>query len=397
MSGVFGVLQKNMLPAEVVVLLLISMIMLILGILLVPVYAGFLPYYEDGLFGLLILVAALQILVLGKSPFGDVSRSFSTVLLGVAVAVFGIAVCFLPDVFLELPRFLLIVFFGIGGAVQLIQLYQKRKTTGQWAADPLLRNLPIISTCLYSFSVLIGVLLIFQSQVAGLLMCAMVLAYGIILFGFAFYLRIVYLKYPLQEPADSLNLSTGNVLLLLTGIFMVVLGLLLVPVNFGLLPFSPSAQLGLLLVILAVQMMLLGETPLGSFPRTHLMVAVGTAFGVLGVVCCLIPDVLLGAATVLIALGNIAGGILGLGRLAAMRKTVSEIPENTPASSLYARMIVFMLVMNMLTILFGTSMLIPTLLPGLVIGIVLAANGVFLLLLVCLLQKLNGLEASAAA
>lgn len=398
MSSAFKILQKNMLPAEVVVLLLISMMMLVLGILLYPVYAGYLPYYEDGLFGLLIIVAALQILVLGKSPFGDVARTRFTVFFGILAAAFGIVVCFLPDIFGELPRLLLILFFGLGGAVQLVCLYRSRDEMRQRAAsDPLLRRLPALSTCLYLFSVLLGVLLIFPHLLTGLLMCLTVLAYGIILFVFALYLRSVYQKYPPKEPAGCIHLSTGSVLLLLTGIFMVVLGLLLIPIVFGLLPFSPSAQLGLLLVLLSVQMMLLGETPLGAFPRTHLVVFIGAVLGVLGIICCFIPDVLLLTATVLIALGNICGGLLGLGRLAAMWKSVPAAEEKTPVSSLYFRLAVLMLIMNVLTILFGTSMLLPSLLPGVIIGIVLAANGFLLLALVYLLEKLNGLAASAAA
>ena len=63
---------------------------------------------------------------------------------------------------------------------------------------------------------------------------------------------------------------------------MVVLGVLLIPVNLGLLPFAPSSQLGLLLVIFSMQMMLLGETPVGTFSRSHL-VWVDGLLGAMGV------------------------------------------------------------------------------------------------------------------
>ena len=56
-----------------------------------------------------------------------------------------------------------------------------------------------------------------------------------------------------------------------------------------------------------------------------------------------------------------------------------------------------MLIMDVLKILFGISMLLPSLLPGVIIGIVLAENGFLLLALVYLLEKLNGLVASATA
>ncbi len=48
------------------------------------------------------------------------------------------------------------------------------------------------------------------------------------------------------------------------GIFMLLLGGLWIPVNLGLLPFSGSAQLGLLMVIFAVQMLASGNNLLSA-------------------------------------------------------------------------------------------------------------------------------------
>ena len=73
-----------------------------------------------------------------------------------------------------------------------------------------------------------------------------------------------------------------NIILLLTGVFMVLLGLLLLPVNLGLLPFSGGAQLGLLMVIFAIQMLALGSTPSGPFSRSWFIVLLGFIFGALG-------------------------------------------------------------------------------------------------------------------
>ena len=394
MNGDIRLLQKNTLPAEVVVLLLMGLVMLILGVLLFPVYAGLLPYYAEGLFGLLIIVAALQILALGKSPFGDVHRSLPVVLFGVAVAVFGIVVCFIPGLFGDVPRLLLILFLGLGGAVQLVQMYLMREEERvRRAADPLLGKLAVLRTTVYLFSVVLAVILIFQSLVAGLVMCIAVLGYGVAGTALACVLRQVYQKYPQTEPAGSVSLSIGNVMLLLIGVFMVVLGVLLIPVSLGLLPFAASAQLGLLLVIFSMQMMLLGETPVGVFSRTHLVVGAGCLLGVVGVICCLIPDVLLVIATLLIAGVNILGGVLGLGRIAVMMKSAPA--TDVPVPRFVLQMLVLQIVMNVLTIVFGVSMLTTTLIPGLVIGAVLAANGCVLLALLFLMRKAERLPAVA--
>ncbi|MFY1645413.1 hypothetical protein ACK11Z_16910, partial [Methanoculleus bourgensis] len=51
------------------------------------------------------------------------------------------------------------------------------------------------------------------------------------------------------------SLSLPVALLILVGVFLTLLGVLLFPVNIGVIPFSPDGQLGLLLVIIAIQMM----------------------------------------------------------------------------------------------------------------------------------------------
>ena len=50
--------------------------------------------------------------------------------------------------------------------------------------------------------------------------------------------------------------------------------------------------------------------------------------------------------------------------------------------------------MNLLTILFGASMLVSNLIPGLVIGVILAANGCVLLYLLHILIVLDKMQGS---
>ncbi|HMB04841.1 MAG TPA: hypothetical protein VKP69_14010, partial [Isosphaeraceae bacterium] len=77
------------LPLEVVILLVAAMTMLITGGLLFPVSTGTLPYYEDGLYGLLLVILALQMITLGKTPVGDARRTRSLLALGATVAAVG--------------------------------------------------------------------------------------------------------------------------------------------------------------------------------------------------------------------------------------------------------------------------------------------------------------------
>jgi len=71
----YRIFKKADLPLEVMILSVAGMALLISGVLLFPISAGALPYYENGLYGLLLVMFALQIITLGKTPFGDMRRS----------------------------------------------------------------------------------------------------------------------------------------------------------------------------------------------------------------------------------------------------------------------------------------------------------------------------------
>lgn len=67
--------RKAEIPLEVVILLIAALTMTTTGILLFPAGAGKLPYYENGLYGLLLFIFGLQTVAMGKTPFGDMCRS----------------------------------------------------------------------------------------------------------------------------------------------------------------------------------------------------------------------------------------------------------------------------------------------------------------------------------
>ena len=74
------------------------------------------------------------------------------------------------------------------------------------------------------------------------------------------------------------------------------------------LPFSPDGQFGLTLTIMAIQMMTLGDTPLGQYTRSWFMIIIGIVFAGLGIVSCIVPCMLTGMIQILLGLLNIIGG-----------------------------------------------------------------------------------------
>ena len=387
------------LELEVVILFLAGMTMALAGVLLFPVSSGILPYYENGLYGLLLFFFALQAVALGRTPFGDVRRSGGLLAAGVFIAALGIITCFVPDIFHSIPRLALAVCFGLGGLFQLLLMFAPKDRFPAWVKHGgILKQLPPACGTVYLLSALIGLLVWKHDLLSVRLTALVVLGYGASILALGFLLRQVYRLYPEAakgRPEDG-GLPIDKAMILLTGVFMVILGALLVPVNLGLIPFAGSAQLGLLVVIMAIQMLASGSTPVGPFPRSWMMLSLGFPFAALGVVSCIVPGVLVPLLTLMIAALNVAGGALGLGRTVLPILGRGKGPRE-PLPPILVRLNTVQVAMNLVSILFGASMLIANLIPGRIIGVILAANGALLLYMLHMLAAIDRMKAAMEA
>ena len=386
--------QAAELPLESVILMIGGMALAVTGGLLFVVAGGSLPYYENGLFGLLLVVYSLQTISLGKTPFGELRRSRRLIGFGLAVSCIGIATACIPGLFGPLPRLLLAACFGLGGAVQFIQLYQDETRLRVWlkiGGD--LRRLAWACASVYGLSALTGLLLWLAPPLPTTVSAILLLLFGAAAIHLAAVLRRVYHAYPAADPTQTAKdgLTFNHCMLLFTGAFMVLLGLLLVPVSLGLLPFAANAQLGLLMTIFALQMLAAGNTPIGPFPRrSWFMVCLGLLFALPGIVSCVIPCLLVAPLTFFVGALNLLGGLLPLG-LGLLRPAAPT--SGNAVHPLLKKLSRTQLLLNLLSILFGASMLVPGIIPGLVTGVVLALNGGMLLYLLRLLLLIAALGA----
>ena len=379
------------LPLEVAILLIAGLMMLITGILLFPVSTGALPYYENGLYGLLLFIFSLQIVTLGKTPFGDMSRSKPLIVIGVIIAAIGIVTCFIPDLLSQIPRILLFICFAPGGFLLLLQMFLSQEKLRTWVKyGGIFKHLIVGCGVVYVLSILIGLLILVQSMLTTAMTAVVGLIFGVAIIYLALVLRKIYLTYPEAENTNpgTVELSTDKMMLLITGVFMLLLGILLIPVNLSQLPFSGNAQLGLLMVIFAIQMLASGSTPIGPFPRNWLMIIFGLLFAALGIISSIIPGILVKPLTILIGLLNIIGGCITLvktllPRLKKPPKSGGQVPP------ILHKLFATQLIMGFLSILFGSSMLVSHLLPGLIVGVVLFANGCVLMYLMSILLTLD--------
>ena len=84
------------LTLETVIILIFGIFMILFGLLGPVIQTGTLPYNPDGAYGLVLVLISLQIITLGKSPFGTYRRSWSLILLGISIAIIGTIACFIP-------------------------------------------------------------------------------------------------------------------------------------------------------------------------------------------------------------------------------------------------------------------------------------------------------------
>ena len=376
------------LSLEAVLLLLGGVALLGAGGTLLGAASGAWSFAPEGLHALLLLVFALQTMTMGKTPFGTVLRSRVLVVLGLGVASVGIVSGVVPGLLAPLPRGLVALCFAGGGGAQLLALALDGKRRALWRAQggPLGR---LAASCagVYALSVPVGLALGGVLSPSPVLSATLLLLLGVAVLLLAAVLEAVYRRYPEARRAVEAPqpLPFGHTMLLVTGVFMVLLGGILVPVGMGAFPFSPSVQLGLLLILFAVQTLAAGETPLGTFPRTGPVVACGLVFALLGTISCLVPGLLVVPLTLLVGGLNVAGGLLPLLRRAA--------PLPFPLGK---RLLKTQQTLHVLSLLFGLSMFLPGILPVVVVGTLLAANGGVLLSLLHLLRRIAALAEALA-
>ena len=391
---------------EPVILLVLSVFMLLFGILLFPIHAGTLPYAPDSTYGLFLVIVALQAIALGKTPFGEVRRSWLAVIVGIAAAVAGMGACFIPGALSDAVRMLVGIILALGGAVLLLRHVLDRGRARTWMRHPgILRHLAVSCGLVYLMAFLLGLVTLFPAATTDYLTAALLIADGLALSWLAWGVQAAGRTYPEAAPVPATAgdracpacillrdapLSFTTVILVFLGVLLSFLAILLVPINLGTLPFSPDGQFGILLVIMAVQVLAVGETPVGQFRRSWPVVLAGLAFVALGVFSCIVPGILTGLLLVMLAALNIAGGIVPLAlRLYPIVKQAKN-PAAAPAAipPALVHLLVVQTVLNIVGILFGASMLLPGLIPGMAVAAILFCNGLLLFALAILLGRL---------
>ncbi len=397
---------------EIDILLVLGTFGTLFGLLLFPISAGRLPFNLDSTYGLFLVLVSFQTITMGKTPFGDVRRSWAVVIVGLCAAALGMCACFIPGVLTQVARAAVGIILLGGGVSLLLQFLISRTKARLWLkTGPALAQLAIACALVYALGIVLGVITLAPGVVANESTAIVLVAWGGSLFYLAWLLRKVTLLYPtevseghgsIRIPGRGIALFGDAVLpllpaiLILIGMSLTLFGLLLVPVGLRLIPVSSDGQLGLLLTVMAIQAMALGSTPLGQLSRPFWMLVVGLVFAALGIVASIVPGLLTDWLRILVGVLNLGSGAKALLSAWLASRGPTQSPAD-PASALpiFRTLGSTQMALSWLSVVFGVSMLLPELIPGLVAPVLLVANGGVLIRFATILLRFEALKLTA--
>jgi uncharacterized membrane protein HdeD (DUF308 family) len=408
---------------EVVILIVGGIFFLLFGVLLFQIDRGTLPYSEGSMYGLFVVLVSMQIVTMGKTPFGDILRSWLVVIIGLITAMIGTLAIFYPDYLAMTIRILAGLIVLISGAVGLLQLFTAKDKAKKWMKIPgILQQLTIACVLVYGIEIVLGIITLLPGIIPNSLTAVMLFVFGASLFFLAWCIHVVDHQYSSTAakivPSPSTlksksfllketSLTLGNTFNTYQGFLMILLGILVLLMILGIFPsFNSDGQLGLLLVLTSLQLLALGQFVGSQVTRSWLVIAFGILCATAGIYSCIVPGVLIGLIQPLIGLQNIITGVLLLATQ-IIAPTVNGImyPPAEPVTipPIVKRLFLVLTITGIVAILFGINMLAPLVLPGL-LGMVVFAMllplliiimGLMSLITVAITQKLQQVEVNS--
>ena len=190
------------LSLEVVILIVFGVFMSLFGLLLFRIQTGELPYAPDSTYGLFLVIISFQIITMGKTPFGDLRRSWAVILIGVCTAVVGMAACFIPGLLAGPVRILVGILLSAGGAALLAQLFFSRDKARLWLNVPgVLRHLAIACILVYELSIALGLVTLLPGITTDSVTAVLLIVYGIGFFYLAGCIQKANRLYPPEGSA----------------------------------------------------------------------------------------------------------------------------------------------------------------------------------------------------
>ena len=373
----------------------------IFGILLFNIHTGALPYNPDATYGLLIVILALQAISLGKTPLGDFRQSKIVTTIGFIAVIFGLIGCFVPGVSSTLLRYIVGVMLAGGGLALLVETWLLNDRSRMWwRGGGVTRHLAVACSVTYLLMAVLGAITLFPALAIDALTATLSILAALAMLYLVWSLWRVSRTYPMQwarrrarylgastEKSES-GLDLSSALLATLAILLTLLGILLLLVGRGILPFSPDGQYGVLLTIMALQIGCLGVTPIGTFRRTPLITALAIVFVGIGIFSAISPGGITEPSRIILGLMNTAAGVtLLIGQFSAKNIELRH-PAPSPVAPQLRRLWLTQTLQGVVGTVFGLSALFPGMLSLTITAVILVFYGLLLFYMCALLLKL---------
>lgn len=198
---------ESELSLEVVILIVFGVFMLLFGLLLFRIHTGELPYAPDSTYGLFLVIVSFQVITMGKTPFGDLRRSWAVIVLGVCTAIVGMVACFIPGLLAEPVRILVGILLSAGGVALLVQLFFSEDKARVWLKVPgALQHLTVACGLVYVISIVLGIITLLPGITTDYVTAVFLVIYGIGFFYLSWSIQAANRLYPpagAQVPGGS--------------------------------------------------------------------------------------------------------------------------------------------------------------------------------------------------
>lgn len=386
--------QKKDIPITPLFMLLFGVFTLVEGILLVPIIMGYLPYDDAAARGMFLVVFAIMIAFLGVTPIGTFRHSWPLFFVGLALSLLGVLSFLIPTTFDNAAGVALGVILLSMGFVRL-PFYLAKKSQ-EFSA------LPPVYTVFYYFMHLICVILglsILLPEAFPRILSAILL---IVLGAAQLTLGVISLRIETVRPgtipsatrldnqkSSSVDIPLKNMIMLLLGVIMILMAAILFLGGIGIVVVDSSASSALFLFIIAMQIMLVGDTPVKSFAPSWPLVVLGILLATLSMVAAVVPGMLDSALGTAMGCTNLLSAVFGCARMWKLFKATSGHRPRVVMET-----IVTGLALYLLLFVFGINLLFPGLIPGIVMLAVMVFAGVMMIRLVFLMRRIDALTSA---
>ena len=381
---------------ELFLLVVLALFFAIFGISLFGIQGGALSYNPDATYGLLLFLAGVQAIALGKTPFGDFQRSPLIVAAGFLIVAFGLLGCFVPGITYTALRNTTGILMAVGAPILMIITWTgQNKARFWWRAGGNVRHLALASTEVYLLMFLLGLVTLVPTLATNAAVSVLTLLMSLALFHLVWAMFWISRNYPQQwQTRNSQLLGAGATapllrrsclgfpiaVLALFGLILTMVGGLLLLVGRGVLPFSPDGQFAVVLTVMAIQIGCLGETPIGTFRRNWLIKVTALLCAGLGIASAITPGGIPALVPIVLAALSVGGGAMMLwgafsAKMADLRNPGAELgPIRNKLRYLWFNLVL----QALMVILFGLATFFPTILSLSVTAIILLAYGLLM-------------------